>query len=316
MGSNTPRHSLYTGTMNYRHAFHAGNHADVLKHIALLALIDTLKRKDTPCFVLDTHAGRGRYQLGSEESRKTNEADAGVMRLMAAATLPEVVERYLRAVQADNQAVTRPAMPGQKLSRPTVGIQLNHYPGSPLLAAQALRAQDRMAFCELQPDEAEALKRLFAGDSRVRVHAGDGYAAIRAFLPPRAGETKIGRGLVLIDPPYESQDAEYQQIIHSVREALARWQQAICMVWYPIKLRRSLQPFMRKAAMLPAKSVLVAELQVRPDDSPLRLTGSGLLIVNAPWQFDHVLAPALPMLKRHLGEPGAWTRLEWLRQDG
>ncbi|SBV51142.1 hypothetical protein XBLMG947_1926 [Xanthomonas bromi] len=316
MGRNKPGRSLYTAAMNYRHAFHAGNHADVLKHIALLALIDTLKRKDTPFFVLDTHAGRGRYQLGGEESRKTNEADAGVMRLMAEATLPEVVERYLRAVQADNQTVARPATPGQKPMRPTAGIQLNYYPGSPLLAAQALREQDRMAFCELQPDEAEALKGLFARDSRVRVHAGDGYAAIRAFLPPRAGETKIGRGLVLIDPPYESRDAEYQQIVHSVREVLARWPQAICMVWYPIKLRRSLQPFMRKAATLPAKSVLVAELQVRPDDSPLRLTGSGLLIVNAPWQFDQALAPALPVLKTHLGEPGASTRLEWLRQDG
>lgn len=316
MGGNKSRRSLYTAAMNYRHAFHAGNHADVLKHIALLALIDTLKRKDTPFFVLDTHAGRGRYQLGGEESRKTNEADAGVMPLMAEASLPEVVERYLRAVQADNQAVARPATPGQKPTRPTAGIQLNYYPGSPLLAAQALREQDRMACCELQPDEAEALKALFARDSRVRVHAGDGYAAIRAFLPPRAGETKIGRGLVLIDPPYESQDAEYPQIIHSVREAMARWPQAICMVWYPIKLRRSLQPFMRKAAALPAKSVLVAELQVRPDDSPLRLTGSGLLIVNAPWQFDQMLAPALPVLKQHLGEPGASTRLEWLRQDG
>ncbi|MFA4122999.1 23S rRNA (adenine(2030)-N(6))-methyltransferase RlmJ, partial [Xanthomonas perforans] len=205
---------------------------------------------------------------------------------------------------------------GTPTGPPAADVALNYYPGSPLLAAQALREQDRMACCELQPDEAEALKALFARDSRVRVHAGDGYAAIRAFLPPRAGETKIGRGLVLIDPPYESQDAEYPQIIHSVREALARWPQAICMVWYPIKLRRSLQPFMRKAAALPAKSVLVAELQVRPDDSPLRLTGSGLLIVNAPWQFDQMLAPALPVLKQHLGEPGASTRLEWLRQDG
>ncbi|MFA4238337.1 23S rRNA (adenine(2030)-N(6))-methyltransferase RlmJ, partial [Xanthomonas perforans] len=111
MGGNKSRRSLYTAAMNYRHAFHAGNHADVLKHIALLALIDTLKRKDTPFFVLDTHAGRGRYQLGGEESRKTNEADAGVMPLMAEASLPEVVERYLRAVQADNQAVARPATP-------------------------------------------------------------------------------------------------------------------------------------------------------------------------------------------------------------
>lgn len=302
--------------MNYRHAFHAGNHADVLKHIALLALIDTLKRKDTPFFVLDTHAGRGRYQLGGEESRKTNEADAGVMRLMAEATLPEVVERYLRAVQADNAAVARPALPGQKAARPTAGIQINHYPGSPLLAAQALRAQDRMAFCELQPDEAQALKTLFANDSRVRVHAGDGYAAIRAFLPPRAGEAKIGRGLVLIDPPYESQGAEYPQVIASVREALARWPQAICMVWYPIKLRRSLQPFMRKAAALPAKSVLMAELQGASGRFTAAPDRQRPVDRQCPWQFDQVLAPALPALKAHLGEAGASTRLEWLRQEG
>lgn len=151
MGSNKSRRSLYTAAMNYRHAFHAGNHADVLKHIALLALIDTLKRKETPFFVLDTHAGRGRYQLGGEESRKTNEADAGVMRLMAEASLPEVVERYLRAVQADNQSTARHATPGQKPTRPTAGIQLTYYPGSPLLAAQALREQDRMAFASCSP---------------------------------------------------------------------------------------------------------------------------------------------------------------------
>ncbi|WP_140718974.1 23S rRNA (adenine(2030)-N(6))-methyltransferase RlmJ [Pseudomonas sp. Hp2] len=283
--------------MNYRHAFHAGNHADVLKHIVLLALIDALKRKDTPFFVLDTHAGRGRYLLGGEESKKTAEAEDGVMRLMAQPRLPEVVERYLRAVQADNP----------------VGA-LVAYPGSPLLAAQAAREQDRFAFCEMQPEEAAALEALFAHDPRVRVHAGDGYAAVRAFLPPKAGAARIGRGLVLIDPPYEAQDAEYPQIVESLREILARWPQAMAAVWYPVKQRRSLLPFFRKATALPAKSLLVAELLVRPDDSPLRLNGSGLLLLNPPWQFDQVLAPALPVLKRHLGEAGASTRLEWLKQ--
>src|SRR5690606_34072579 len=138
--------------MNYRHAFHAGNHADVLKHIALLALMDSLKRKDAPFFVLDTHAGRGRYLLGGEESRKTSEAEDGVMRLMSEPKLPEVVERYLRAVQADNP----------------VGALIT-YPGSPLLTAQALRPQDRLAACELQPEEAAALRKLFAHDTRVGV---------------------------------------------------------------------------------------------------------------------------------------------------
>ena len=282
--------------MNYRHAFHAGNHADVLKHIVLLALLDALKKKDAPFFVLDTHAGRGRYLLAATESRKTGEADAGIVKLMGEAKMPDVVERYLRAVEANNP----------------VGA-LIAYPGSPLLTAQALREQDRLAACELQPEEAAALKELFAHDARVAVHARDGYGAIKAMLPPKLGNAKFARGLVLIDPPYEVQDNEYPQIISSVREAMERWPQATYVIWYPITLRRSLQPFFRKAAALPGKSVMLAELQVRADDSPLRLNGSGMVIINPPWKFDQQLAPALPVLKKALGEASATTRLEWLK---
>ncbi|MGS1079795.1 23S rRNA (adenine(2030)-N(6))-methyltransferase RlmJ [Pseudoxanthomonas beigongshangi] len=284
--------------MNYRHAFHAGNHADVLKHVLLLALLEALKRKDAPFFVLDTHAGRGRYLLGASESRKTAEADGGIVRLFDAARLPTPVEDYLRAVQADNP----------------VGA-LVAYPGSPLLAAQAMRAQDRLAACELQTEEAAELKALFAHDPRVAVHARDGYAAMRALLPPRIGETRFARGLVLIDPPYEAQDAEYPQILGALREGLQRWPNATYAVWYPIKQRRSLQPFFRKAAALPAKAALVAELQIRPDESPLRLNGSGMLMINPPWQFDTAIAPVLPALQATLGEEGASTRLEWLRRE-
>ncbi len=282
--------------MNYRHAFHAGNHADVLKHVALLALLDALKAKDSPFFVLDTHAGRGRYLLGGAESRKTAEAETGVLRLFGLPGLPDVVQRYLRAVEADNP----------------VGA-LVAYPGSPLLAAQAMREHDRLAACELQPEEAAELKALFARDPRVAVHARDGYGAIKALLPPKAGDTKYARGLVLIDPPYEAQDAEYPRIVAALKEGLARWPNASWAVWYPIKQRRSLLPFFRKAAALPAKSVLVAELQVRPDDSPLRLNGSGMLLLNPPWRFDAALAPALPVLRDAVGETGASTRLEWLK---
>jgi len=120
---------------------------------------------------------------------------------------------------------------------------------------------------------------------------------------------------VLIDPPYEVQDNEYPMIIATLRETLERWPQATYAIWYPIKLRRSLQPFFRKAAALPAKSVMLAELQIRADDSPLRLNGSGLVIVNPPWQFDRQIAPALPVLKKILGEAGAMTRLEWLKPE-
>ncbi len=282
--------------MNYRHAFHAGNHADVLKHIVQLALIDSLKRKDSPFFILDTHGGRGRYLLASEESRKTLEAEDGVMRLMSQPKLPEVVERYLKAVQADNP----------------VGAMIT-YPGSPLLAVQALRDQDRMAACELQPEEAEALKKLFAHDARVGVHEGDGYEKIRALIPPRVNGAKIGRGLVLIDPPYEAQDAEYARILAALKEIIERWPQATCAVWFPIKQRRSILHFLRKASALPVKSALTIELLVRPDDSPLRLNGSGMLVLNAPYQFDRVVGPALPALRQHLGETGASTRLDWLK---
>ena len=284
--------------MNYRHAFHAGNHADVLKHIVLLAMLDALLRKEAPFFVLDTHAGRGRYLLRGEAAGRTGEATTGILPLLGLKDPPPLLARYLRAVAADN---------------PVDALLV--YPGSPLLTAQAMRAQDRLAACELQPEEAAALKALFAGDPRVAVHARDGYDAVHALLPPRVDGTRIARGLVLVDPPYEAQDEEYPRVARAVREALERWPQATCAVWYPIKQRRSLQPFFRKLEGLPARSVLLTELLVRPDDSPLRLNGSGMAVLNPPWQLDQALAPVLPVLQQRLGQAGASTRLEWLRRE-
>ena len=285
--------------MNYRHAFHAGNHADVLKHIVLLAVIDALQRKDSPFFVLDTHAGRGRYLLQGEAAGRTGEATSGILPLAGLANVPDVVARYLRAVAAANP----------------VGALLA-YPGSPLLTAQAMRPQDRLAACELQPEEAAALKALFAHDARVAVHARDGYAAVRALLPPKVDGVRYARGLILIDPPYEAQEAEYPVVAQAVREALERWPQATCAIWYPVKQRRSLQPFFRKLEGLPVRSSLLAELLVRPDDSSLRLNGSGMAILNPPWKLDEAIAPALPFLQKTLGEAGASTRLEWLQREG
>jgi 23S rRNA (adenine2030-N6)-methyltransferase len=182
------------------------------------------------------------------------------------------------------------------------------------LLAQALRDNDRIACCELQPDEAAALKRNFASDARVAVHQRDGYAALKALLPPRSGEAKFGRGLVLVDPPYEAQLDEFDTALEALRDGLARWPQATYALWYPVKQRRVLQPFFREAATLPAKSALLVELLVRPDDSPLRMNGSGLLLLNPPWQFDAALAPTLAVLRDILGEAGASMRLEWLRE--
>lgn len=276
--------------MNYRHSYHAGNHADVLKHVVVLALIDALSQKNTPFFVLDTHAGRGQYLLTGEQASKTGEARGGIFKLMGLTGLPGPLQRYLRAVQADNP----------------VGA-LIAYPGSPLLVAQAMRKEDRLAACELIPEEANALKALFRNDPRVGVHQRDGYGAMVALLPP-----KEKRGLVLVDPPYEDQDAEYPKIVDALKHALARWPNGQFAIWYPIKQRRTLMPFFRKIAGLPVKSALTIELLIRPDDSPLRLNGSGMLLINAPWQFDALIDPCLPALAKAIGEKGASWRQTWV----
>ncbi|KGM52468.1 hypothetical protein N792_05185 [Lysobacter concretionis Ko07 = DSM 16239] len=282
--------------MNYRHAFHAGNHADVLKHVTVLALCDALTSKPAPLFALDTHAGRGLYALDSNSAQRTGEAEGGIGRLIAEAPKHPAITRYLAAVKACR------AQHGNA-----------SYPGSPWLLAHALREGDRIAACELLPEEAAQLKANFAADTRVAVHARDGYEAMKALLPPKFGDVRFNRGLVLIDPPYEAQLQEFDHIIGAVREALVRWPQASYAVWYPIKLRRSLNQFFRRAATLPVKSSLLAELMVHPDDSPLRMNGSGMLLLNPPWQLDQTLRAALPLLQKVLGETGASSRIEWLK---
>ena len=277
--------------MNYRHAFHAGNHADVLKHVVLLAWLDALRAKEAPVFVLDTHAGRGQYALDAEGAMRTGEGQAGIGRLWGVHGLPAVVQRLCTLVAADN--------PDGRLRR---------YPGSPRLTLAALRPQDRLAACELQTDEAEALRQALADEPRAAVHVRDGYEAVRALLPP-----KEKRGLVLIDPPYEAQEAEYPRVIEAVGMALARWPTSGVAVWYPIKQRRTLHGFFRDALPLAPRGLLCAELLVRPDDSPLRLNGSGMLLFHPPWKLDEALAPALPVLARLLGEQRPSHRLEWLR---
>ena len=281
--------------MNYRHAFHAGNHGDVLKHVAVLALCDALTLKPAACFALDTHAGRGLYRLHATEAQRTRESEGGVARLQRG--LDPAIDRYLAAI---DQCRARHGA--------------DAYPGSPWLLAHALRAVDRIAACELQPGEAEALKATFAGDPRVAVHARDGYAAIKALLPPKYGTVRLNRGLVLIDPPYEAQLAEFDAALGALRDGLARWPNGVFALWYPVKQGRALAAFHRRAAAVQAHSALRIELMVRPGDSPLRMNGSGLLVWNAPWRFDAAIMPALAALARALGEDGhGESRVEWLR---
>ncbi len=287
----------YDSSMNYRHAFHAGNFADVFKHAILIGLIDALAAKPAPFCYIDTHAGAGRYDLRDEESRKTGEFVDGVRRLLVATSLADSLRPYFDLLRVANSA--------------EANGHLNIYPGSPLIAALAMRAGDRITLCEAQEAETTALKNLFAGDRRVGVHRRDGYAALSGFVPPHER-----RGLVLIDPPFEAQEAEFRAIESALAAAYSRWPTGIYAIWYPIKLHRQVLPFQRWFAARDIRKTLVAELMVDADDSPLRLNGCGMVIVNAPWQFDACLARLLPDLARLLARsPRASHRIEWLTRE-
>ncbi len=276
--------------MNYRHAFHAGNFADVLKHVVLVLLLKALTVKDKPFVYLDTHAGAGRYDLGSEAARKTREFEQGVARLWALTTPPPALGDYLAAVHALNR-----------------GEELRFYPGSPGIARHFLRPQDRMVLCEANPDEYRRLKAEFAGDRQVAVHLQDGYLGLTAFLPPPEN-----RGIVLIDPPYESAD-EFDRAAEALIAARARWRGGIYALWYPIKLpapAAALQEALRHSGI---RKILLAELAIYPQDSAFRLNGCGMVVINPPWRLDEALKTLLPQLAGMLRqETDARIRLDWL----
>lgn len=256
--------------LNYRHAYHAGNFADVFKHAVLVALLQSFKAKPTPFCYLDTHAGRGLYDLDGEQARRTGEADTGILRLLDVPDLPPPLRDYVDLVRAFNR------------QRGEDGIRL--YPGSPLFADLLLREQDRAVLCELQPDEARELRRLFRHRDAFHVHQRDGYEALRGLLPPTER-----RGLVLIDPPFEAQEGEFRHIEQALENALSRWPTGRYAVWYPIKLREHVAPFHRWLKRHCADKLLLAEYMLHPGHSALRLNGCGLAVINPPWQFERTL---------------------------
>ena len=271
--------------MNYRHAFHAGNFADVHKHIGLLALLEHLHKKPAPFFVLDTHAGRGQYDLHSVEARRGGEWQNGIGRLRALTTASPLIERY----------------------RTLIDSTATFYPGSPLIAASMLRDKDRAVFVEKQPEEVAALRHALGRRKNVSILEADGYVALKAHLPP-----KENRGLVLIDPPYES-DTEFVDVTQALKNALARWPNGIYCVWYPIKPGAAERRMYRSLVDAGVKKLLIATLNIRPSDSPLGLNGSGLLIANPPWQFDVQMREVLSKLYRALAPEGlGGTQVEWL----
>jgi 23S rRNA (adenine2030-N6)-methyltransferase len=252
--------------MKYRHSFHAGNFADVHKHVALGALLRAMQRKDKGLFYLDTHAGAGRYDLDAADTHRGAEARHGVTALLAvsAQLQSEELQDYCQAIAALRRDIDSP----------------HAYPGSPWIAAQLLRAQDRGLCCELLPAECRALERALGGVRRVRVECIDGYERIKAVLPPQER-----RCLVLIDPPYENPGAELDRSLVMIELILERLSNAVVALWYPIKDERTLVPWLarvERALPVPCTSL---ELWLYPRDSRVGLNGSGLLLVNPPYQF-------------------------------
>ncbi len=281
--------------MKYRHSFHAGNFADVLKHTALVWLLRALTRKDKPIFFLDTHAGRGRYSLASQAALKSGEAQDGVLRLVAATPRSEALRAYLE-VLGDFE--------------PRLGTErvLRSYPGSGLIGQRLLRARDRAVLCEIQEHECSALAETVGRDSRIRVECRDGYEALKALLPPAER-----RGLVLVDPAYETQQQETAQVIAALGEALRRWRSGVYCVWYPIKLRAQIEQWHRAVIALEPPPTLVAELCIYQDDSRAALNGAGVLIVNPPWLADEALRDAVAELHTLLAhDPRSPHGVSWL----
>ncbi|HVC58969.1 MAG TPA: 23S rRNA (adenine(2030)-N(6))-methyltransferase RlmJ [Acetobacteraceae bacterium] len=262
--------------MNYRHAFHAGSFADCMKHALLVWLIDALQAKPTPVFVLDTHAGAGRYDLDSGPAQRTGEWRQGIGRLLD--TPPPPLARYLGFIR-------------------TLGL----YPGSPALIRAMLRPDDRLACCELHPDDLIQLRRHFARDPQVAVHQRDGWEALGALLPP-----KQRRGLVLIDPPYENPD-EFSDVAVGLVTAHARFRTGLLAAWYPIKHRAPVRAFFIALRQTGIRDIVTAELCLREPVLPDRLNGCGLLVVNPPFRFERDVPTILQALLERVGrnESGA-----------
>ncbi len=278
--------------MNYRHAYHAGNFADVMKHVVLSRIVDYLKHKEKAFRVIDTHAGIGVYDLTSLEAQKTGEWRGGVGKLLQANLSPEaaaLLAPYLGAVRAFNEG------------------DLKFYPGSPAIVRQLLRRQDRLTAIELHPADAAALRQRFAGDIQTRVIELDGWLALGAHLPP-----KEKRGLVLVDPPFE-EEGEFVRLVNGLQKAWRRWPGGIYALWYPIKDRAAVARFRSRLKEAGIPKIIDISLEIRAPSAEPRLDGTGMIVVNPPYPLEAEMQLLLPILSRTMamdtGAPFSVTRL-------
>jgi 23S rRNA (adenine2030-N6)-methyltransferase len=267
--------------VKYRHSFHAGNFADVHKHMTLLAVIANLQRKDKGFLYLETHAGRGAYDLS--ESPGSRASRTGLARILGEPGEAPEIQAYGNAVKHWRE----------------LAQDRNAYPGSPVLAAGALRAQDRGILIEMQPPEAHALERAVSHHANMRVELGDGYELLRAHMPPVER-----RGLVLIDPPYEDTNRDFERARAAIDAVLQRFATAVIMLWYPIKEARDTQLWRKRLGASLRLPLLVSELWVHPCDSRIALNGSGLIIIHPPYQLAQRMQIWLPRLVGMLDAAG------------
>ena len=285
--------------MNYRHAFHAGSFSDVLKHAVLARILVHLKRKEAPFRFIDTHAGAGRYDLSGDEARRSPEWREGIARVLTArppAPVGELLRPYLQAV-GPHDAEGRPGA----------------YPGSPAIAQTLMRAQDRLALCEANPDEREALIAALGRDRRLSIVSTDGYVALNAYLPP-----KERRGVILIDPPFEA-PGEAGGIVHALERGLRKWPTGAYVAWRPIRDARDDARFLNAVAALGAPSILRLELDIGPGPIGAHgqepLTRAGLLVVNPPHPLVGEARTLLPWLAQTLGRGEGGKQLcDWVTE--
>lgn len=273
--------------LSYRHGFHAGNFADVLKHIVLVELLEYLTRKDKPFEYIDSHAGAGIYRLDSEQANKTGEYAGGIGRL-STADFPEL-ENYLSLVDGARRAQSA-----------------NCYPGSPWFARQYLRQRDRAWLYEAHPSDYATLQRLMAGDNRVRCEASDGFRGTLSHLPPTAK-----RGLVLMDPPYEVKN-DYQRVVDTLVKAHRKFPGGVYALWYPVVERSRIDQLEKQLKGSGITRIQLFELAVQPDNTERGMTASGMIVINPPWTLFERMQQLLPKLVSRLALPEGFYRCEQL----
>ena len=266
--------------LSYRHAFHAGNHADVIKHLVLVLTLEYYKSKDKPFFYLDTHSGSGIYKLSTASAQRTREYASGILAIWQAANAPAELQPYLTLVrQLYNNAQT-----------------LQHYPGSPWLAAQLLRPTDQMRLFELHPSDYQTLKQNVEADRRIQISKEDGLAGLIGLLPP-----VTRRAVTLIDPSYELKE-DYTHVINALNKAHKRFATGTYLLWYPVITRQRVKQMVRALQQTHIPDIIQIELCTSADNEQLGMTGSGLFVVNPPWQLTRQMQTALPWLAQHMAD--------------